>query len=139
MKKRIFYVSNDTTCYQDIYTERNASLSVHFDSEVELTEADLEAIYGGLASPIVTPQTIASPIVTPQAGASPSTTPQAGASPSATPQTIVYQGATPQTGASQNPNALSQMQANLEQQFETGLLQRILGDQGFSKFLSPTV
>ena len=129
MKKRIFYVSNDTTCYQDIYTERNASLSVHFDSEVELTEADLEAIYGGLASPIVTPQTIASPIVTPQTGASPS----------ATPQTIVYQGATPQTGASQNPNALSQMQANLEQQFETGLLQRILGDQGFSKFLSPTV
>src|SRR5271157_4631796 len=114
MKKRIFYVSNDTTCYQDIYTERNASLSVHFDSEVELTEADLEAIYGGLASPIVTPQPIASP--------------------SAIPQTIASPSAIPQTGASQNPNALSQMQANLEQQFETGLLQRILGDQGFSKF-----
>ena len=101
MKKRIFYVSNDTTCYQDIYTERNASLSVHFDSEVELTEADLEAIYGGLASPIVTPQTIASPIVTPQAGASPIATPQAGASPIATPQAGASPSATPQAGASQ--------------------------------------
>ena len=117
MKKRIFYVNNDTTCYQDIYTERNASLSVHFDSEVELTETNLEAIYGGLASPIATPQTIASD-ATPQAGASPSATPQAGASPSATPQTIAYPSATPQAGASQNPNALSQMQEKLEQQFE---------------------
>ncbi len=125
MKKRIFYVNNDTTCHQDIYTERNASLG----GEVELTETDLEAIYGGLASPIATPQTIVYRIATPQAGASPSATPQAGASPSATPQ----------AGASQNPDALSQMQDKLEQQFQAGLLQRILGDQGFSKFLSPTV
>ena len=135
MKKRIFYVNNDTTCHQDIYTERNASLG----GEVELTETDLEAIYGGLASPIATPQTIVYRIATPQAGASPSATPQAGASPSATPQAGASPSATPQAGASQNPDALSQMQDKLEQQFQAGLLQRILGDQGFSKFLSPTV
>jgi len=52
MDNHIAHVRKHTAYHQGLYTERQASLSTNSGCGIELTDADLETVRGGLLAPL---------------------------------------------------------------------------------------